>query len=37
MGQPDNYDDTQIVLLREVFTKWRDLVMKAGEGLGAFS
>ncbi|HAZ46823.1 MAG TPA: hypothetical protein DDW76_30740 [Cyanobacteria bacterium UBA11369] len=37
MGQSDNYDRTQIVLLREVFTKWRDLVMKAGEGLGAFS
>ena len=32
-----SYDDTQIALLREVFTKWRDLVMKAGEGLGAFS
>lgn len=37
MGEPDSYDRSQIVLLREVFAKWRDLVVKAGEGLGAFS
>lgn len=37
MGQPDTYNKVQIVLLREVFAKWRDLVVKAGEGLGAFS
>lgn len=37
MGQADTCDRTQIALLREVFAKWRDLVVKAGEGLGAFS
>ncbi|HAX78042.1 MAG TPA: hypothetical protein DCY88_20025 [Cyanobacteria bacterium UBA11372] len=37
MSQADTCDRTQIVLLREVFAKWRDLVVKAGEGLRAFS
>jgi hypothetical protein len=37
MGQSDSYEDTQIALLREAFAKWRDLVVKAGEGLGTFS
>jgi hypothetical protein len=37
MGQADTCDRRQIALLRELFAKWRDLVVKAGEGLGAFS
>lgn len=37
MSQADICDRAQIALLRQVFAKWRDLVVKAGEGLGAFS
>jgi hypothetical protein len=37
ISKSGSYDETQIALIRQIFTKWRDLVMQAGEGLGAFS
>lgn len=37
ISQADTCDRNQIVMLREIFAKWRDLVVKAGEGLGSFS
>lgn len=37
MRQSPSLSDAQIQLIYQVFLKWRDLVTKAGEGLGAFS
>lgn len=37
MQQSRCRDETKIALLRQTFERWRDLVLNAGEGLGAFS